>query len=323
MPLSGRLSFFINMRTFFKLIRLPNLLIIILVQYLTSFCVIKPLLYATGLSSAFSNNKLFMLVLMTLLVTSGGYIINDLYDQRIDKINKPGLNVFNRFNKVLLLILYALFNIAGIFIGFYLARQTDSMIMGWLILCIVIVLWLYSWRYKRQFLLGNIIVSFLLAFVVVIVWLFEFFFYRSAYGNTVENVETIMTINKIILFYASLAFILSLLREIVKDIEDREGDAEYGCKTLAVLVGVKVSKLVVSILMSAVVLILVYLQYFQFNEGYILLSWYFVFAVQLPLIYLIYLTIKAETIINYKYISSFLKVIMLSGILSMFFIKFI
>jgi len=284
--------------------------------------VIRPVLYPHGLYPAFGNIELFLLILMTLLITTAGNIINDLYDRRIDETNKPGLNLFNRFNKVLLLSVYAVFNIIGIFIGFYLARQADFMIMGWLVLCIVVLLWLYSARYKRQFLLGNIIVSFLSAFVVVIVWLFEFLFYRSEYGVTSEQVEDVIKINEIIFFYASFAFLISLIREIIKDIQDREGDAEFHCNTIPVIIGVRKSKLVVSILMSAVVLILVYLQYLQVNEGYFVFSLYFLIAVQLPLVFLIYRNIIANTKKEFHAVSTLLKIIMVMGIISMALLNF-
>ncbi len=309
------------MTTFFKLIRLPNLLIVILTQCLTYFCVIKPFVESGGISLSLGFSEFILIVIMSVLITEAGYIINDYYDQDIDSINKPGFNTFNKLNRALLLLSFAVFNLTGIFIGFYLAEQTDTLLMGWFILCIVFILWLYSARYKRQLLTGNILVSLLSAFVVVIVWLFEFFFFRTEYGNSIEQREMIIAINEIILFYASFAFIVSLIREIVKDIEDREGDAEYDCKTLPVVVGVKNSKLVICLLLSAVVLSLLYLQYWHY-EGYKLLSWYFVIAVQLPLIFLIYRIIIAESKNNFKYISAFLKIIMLFGIVSMILLRF-
>ena len=309
------------MKTYLRLIRLPNLLIIILAQYLSIICIIKPVLGSVGIALSLSNIELFLVVILTLLISFAGYIINDFYDRKIDEINKPGLNLFSRFNRTHLLLLYAVFNISGIFLGFYLAKISFQNIMGWLVAVIVILLWLYSARYKRYLLLGNIIVSFLSAMVVIIVWLFEFFKFRSVNDYTIEYYEIIMTINVLILFYALFAFILSLIREIVKDIEDMEGDAQAHCKTLPIVAGVKISKLIIGSLMSAVVLCLFFLQYQQLSVLYNALSWYFGFAVQLPMVYLIYKIIIADTKADFHNISTFLKIIMFLGILSMLFIR--
>lgn len=307
------------MMTFIKLTRLPNLLIIIITQYLTVFCIIKPAFAVSGVRTSFGETALFLLILITVLITSAAYIINDLFDRDIDKINKPGSNLFDKYNKTILIIIYAVFNLIAVTIGFHLAHQSGAIIMGWIIFAVVILLYLYSSRYKKQLMIGNIIVAFLSAFTIVIVWLFGFFRFRLACGNGFEHVDMITAINVIIMFYAFFAFLLSLTREIVKDIEDIEGDAEFYSKTLPLVIGVKNTRLVVTMVISAIVLLLFFLQcryYFEYKR----LSLFFLFAVQLPLVYLIYRMISANSRQEFGKISIFLKIIMLSGVLSMIFI---
>lgn len=304
------------MKTFLKLIRLPNLLIIILTQLLTKFSVIDPILNSEGIDSSFESVNIFLLVLMTLLITSAGYIINDFHDKDIDEINKPGSNLFHKFNSTMLVIAFSVFDLAAIVLGFYLAVQTGALIMGWLVFSIVVLLWLYSSRYKRQLIIGNFIVAFLSGFVVVIVWLFEYYKFKSDYGNDIVYADTIISINSVIFFYGAFAFLISFIREVAKDAEDLEGDSKFNCSTIPIVLGLKRTKLILSALVSALILCLMVLQFDYFNI-FKVLSIYFIFAVQIPLLYLVYRIIVSDKKKDFHFISVFLKIIMLTGVLSM------
>ncbi len=293
---------------FLRLIRLTNLLLIALSQVLIRYCIILPAFETesiiTGEFPVFLSMIDFsLLVFSTLLVAAGGYIINDLYDIDTDAINKPGKNLIGKLiSERTAKSLFFIFSITGIIIGFYLAWKIDKWLMGSIHVFTAVSLWMYATYYKKKFLSGNILISFLTALSLLLVGLFEPEFYR----------------NFIYLFvYAGFAFSITLLREVIKDMEDIDGDERTLCKTLPVRLGLDKSKIIVYLLILMIVLLLTYVLYYFFYTNQVINFWIMLLMFVIPFIALFILIKMAEQKKDYYYAGIFTKVIMTAGILSM------
>ena len=117
---------------------------------------------------------------------------------------------------------------------------------------------------------------------------------------------------------AFFAFITTLLREIIKDIEDYDGDKEYGCKTMPIVIGIPSSKFVVVILSAITMTILAYFQVLQFSAGHMKPFYYFLFGLQLPFVFLIWKTWTAQTKKEFRRAGNTAKLIMLVGVCYLF-----
>ncbi len=306
------------MSPYLKILRLPNLGIIVLTQYLLRYCVINTWYGHSGLSAAFSNFDFALLVFSTLLIAAGGNIINDIFDVETDKINKPEKMLIDKAIPLLWVkILYFSLSIFGSIIGFYLAYRVGNFQLGLIFPGIAIMLFLYSKTYQKIFLLGNIIISSLSAMVIFIVWLFEFFALLSEpmiYAN-VQN--SLKFISYFFFAYSLFAFIVSMVREILKDAEDIEGDQESGYNTLAIIYGTKVVQYFASLLIILGMAFLAYAQYWLYEQGFQLIVWYLGISVQVLFVYVLYYTITAKSKKDFHSVSNAVKIIMLAGILSM------
>ncbi|HTJ49208.1 MAG TPA: geranylgeranylglycerol-phosphate geranylgeranyltransferase [Cyclobacteriaceae bacterium] len=271
-----------------KLTRFGNLLIIVLAQYFTAgFLVIqwRDLIF---------NFHFFLLCSSTVLIAAAGYIINDYYDVKIDFVNKPDRVVIGKSITRRFAILYhVIFSSLGILIGLYLSWRVAAVNVF-----SVFLLWLYSNNLKRQPFIGNLSVAFLTGLSIYVV---EVFF---------------RTGNSFVIIYASFSFFMTLVREIIKDMEDLKGDNIFGCRTLPIVWGVRKTKMIIygilAILASTVLLL---------NEFYTRLPiHYFILFLFVPLIWLLTRLIRADTTKDYAWLSNFCKIIMLLGILSMAFV---
>jgi len=176
------------------------------------------------------------------------------------------------------------------------------------------LLWFYSTGYKRQMLIGNVIVSFLTALVVLIVALYE---RQLFYPESVMVNRASYTIFIIIFFYFIFAFLISMVRELVKDMEDIEGDARYNCKTLPIVIGIQKTKVVVYAITAVIVALLIYLQVQQARGGDINSVLNLFTTLEVPLGISMYLLYKADSQKQFSLISNVIKIVMFMGILTM------
>lgn len=301
-----------------RLIRLPNLLIIILIQYLLRYCILVPFIYSGSPTAISTFTDFSLLVLVTVLIAAGGYVINDYFDIKIDLINRPDKLAVNRIISPRGTIkLHMILNTIAILIGFYLAYRIRSFSFGFIFPFISGLLWIYSAKYKRVLIWGNIIVSTLSAFVILIVGLFEFFWSRTNPVFFVTIVPDLQWINRVFFAYSLFAFLVSLFREIIKDMEDYGGDEPNDCRTLPVVAGLRFSKFVVAALIIFTILLLGYGQIILFRMGLNLLFWYFIIAVQIPALYLFIELFRTKGKSDYHFLSLLSKLIMIAGILSL------
>jgi len=291
-----------------RLIRPVNLIIIALILFLVRYCIIMPAYITeynnTGTFPAhLSKIEFFILLFATMTIAAGGYIINDVFDVHIDEVNKPGKNPVGKSISVQAasMTAYILFT-AGSVIGIALSIKADVPAMGFLLPFSAVSLYMYSSHFKRRLLTGNFIIALLSALSVMIVALFEQHFY--------PNIQ-------FVLIYAVFAFIISLIREIIKDAEDMEGDERSQCKTFPILYGIQRTKILLSALITINLFIIGYFLSLYFYTNTVISFWYLLGLFAIPFVALGYLVTSAETKKDFHYASVFAKFVMLYGILTM------
>jgi 4-hydroxybenzoate polyprenyltransferase len=271
-----------------KLTRFWNLLIIGLAQYFTAFFLIG------ARTKVFLDFTFLLLSASTIMIAAAGYIINDYYDVKIDFINKPdrvvvGKSITRRFAILFHVVLSGL----GILTGLFLSLKIFA-----LNIVSVFLLWFYSNSLKRQPFVGNFSVALLTGLSVYVVDVY----YR--------------TNNSLVIIYAIFSFFMTLVREIIKDMEDLKGDNTFGCRTLPIVLGIRKTKNIIYFILALFSLTVVILNHF-FESEYI---HYFLLLLFIPLLWLLNKLIRADTTKDYTWLSNFCKVIMLLGIFSMTFV---
>ncbi|SRR6056297_1802520 len=313
----------VTMLNYLKLVRYPNLLIVIITQYLMRWCIIEPMLEVNGFELQLSSFHFALLVVATVLITAAGYVINDYFDTHTDFLNRPKTvlvgTVISRRSAI---IFHSVLNVIAVLIGFYLAYKINMVFLGFVFLIVTGLLWFYSTTYKRQFLVGNILVAFLTALVPLMVVLFEIPLLNEAYREIlIKNNANFMYIFYWVLAFSFFAFITNLMREIIKDIEDFEGDSAYGRNSLPVVLGVKTSK-TITISLAVIVLAALNYIYIKYLEDSITII-YFSLFLYLPFLFLIARLIYAKTKKQFRNIGNILKIIMLLGILYSLVVRYI
>ena len=292
-----------------RLIRFPNLVIIAISQALVRYCLIIP-----AYQTAYNNIEIFpahlskpdfiLLVLSALLIAAAGNIINDVFDVRTDEINNPGKNSIGKFisAEAARRLCYVSWSV-GIVIGFYLAFKIEKPVMGFIHVFAAGSLWMYSTYYKKRLLIGNIIIALLSALVLLMVGLFEPEFYPNI---------------TYLLIYSGFAFSVTLIREIIKDMEDVDGDERTQCKTLPVIAGIKKSKAVVLILIALTAILIGYILTSYFYGNRVISIWNLFAIFEIPFFGLAYLVITAADKKDLHFASTFTKIIMVLGVFSLF-----
>jgi 4-hydroxybenzoate polyprenyltransferase len=307
---------------FARLIRWPNLFFITLSQFLFYYCILLPSFRRDPPGewiNVLQPQQFWILSLSSVLIAAAGYAINDYFDLNIDRVNKPDRMIVEKMIRRRWTILWHwILSGLGILLGFYLSWKLRNLFIGPANLVCVTLLWFYSTTFKKKLLIGNIIISLLTAWVIFVLYLCEFRLHRF-----IDPVYQLMLskVYKFSVLYAGFAFIISLIREVVKDIEDMEGDARYGCRTMPVVWGVHVSKLFVGTWLVILVAALLVLQFYilQFRWwGTICYSMIFVIF---PLLYILRQLFRAVSVQDYHRLSGWIKAVMLAGILSMIFLK--
>lgn len=303
---------------FFKLVRVLNLLFIVLTQALFQYFIVVPMMQYKEHSPALSNQYFALLCLSSVLVAAAGYIINDYFDLNIDRINKPGKNVVEKVIKRRWAIIWHwVLSFAGVAIGFYVGWKVHIFWLGLANLGCVAALWFYSTTFKKKLLSGNIIISLLTAWVVMVIGFATH--YRMVMEPAYYGTQFASKLLRYTFLYAGFAFIICLVREVVKDVEDMAGDARYGCRTMPIVWGVHVSKVFAGtwLVVLGAALVIVF--------GYVLqLKWwlsaaYCLLFVIVPLMMVIRRFVKAETVTDFGKLSGLIKLVMFTGILSMVF----
>jgi len=319
-PLAGK-TMLSYLRSIFRLIRLPNLLIIAATQYAMRYLLMEPLLPSATFELQFGGMQFALLVISTMAIAAAGYIINDYFDTQADLINKPKRVVVGiKISRRMAMFLHAGLNIIGVGIGIYLSFYIKLPSLSLVFIIATGLLWFYSTNYKRQFLVGNLSVAFLTGLVPLMVVLFEIPLLNREYGEVmIRNNASFNYIFAWVSAFSFFAFLTTLIREVIKDAEDFEGDNAYGMKTIPIVLGSFWTKFLLVTLISGTVFMLIalLLKYIVFSVepmDYISLV-YFALSLVIPLILLAVQVISANGKKGYKRASSFIKLVMLAGIL--------
>ena len=307
---------------FLKMIRLPNLIFIALTQFLFYYCILLSLLKRAAIPVSIDQPSFILLSFASVLIAAAGYIINDYFDINIDQVNKPQKNMVDLVvSRRWAMLWHFVLSGIGILLSFYISLRTGLWYIVMANLICVFLLFGYSVSLKRKLLLGNILISFLTAWVVLILCLSEF---HLSLHTTVDPawLEIQNKIVRLGFLYAGFAFILSLIREAIKDMEDIQGDARYGSKTMPIVWGIHATKVYVAVWMIVLLALLITVQVYilQFNWWWPVV--YSTVLIILPLLYIFYKLYRATDPGQFHHLSNITKTVMLTGILSMIFFYF-
>lgn len=296
-----------------KLIRWPNLLIIFVAQATVWGVVIRQL--DRGSDFLLNPVNFLCLSLATILIAAAGYIINDYFDVKIDTINRPDKVVLGKvIPRKQAITMHAVFNGIAILLSAFVAFQAGH--PEWLLLQVacIILLWRYSTHFKRQYIIGNVVVSLLTALTVLVLAVYEPAIHRL-WGTSVTTGDLgYSTALWLLLGYAYFAFFLTWMREIVKDMEDFIGDAQEGCVTMPIKKGLKYSKRFTLALSVFVLVPLALLLPALWQLSLVLLVAYILLLVLLPLLVWCYYFSRSKNVQDFYNVSRGLKWIMVSGI---------
>lgn len=300
--------------TFLRILRFPNLLIVILTQYLLQYAILIPSFQSVGIAPLLDHFHFSLFVSSTLIIAAGGYIINDIVDLKIDQINKAEKVWINRyFSLKQAWYLYIGITTIGFLISLYVAFHIGNLPLLLIYPVAVALLFWYSYQLKKTPLWGNIVVAIFCAFVALIVLFAE----REAFFLLELKAPIVAAYCwDLFMSYGWFAFFSTLYREIIKDIEDINGDKAQNCRTLAIVFGIKKAKIVAGI--SGIILLglLLKLAIFHFDQQQYLALGFNVLIIEIPLaISLVYLAKKYLQKKDYHSLSTLAKFIMFLGLI--------
>lgn len=277
-----------NFISFLKVSRIPNLLVIASTQYLVAIFLLDRTI------SEVTHPDFFLLILSTLMIAAAGYIINDYYDQKIDLINRPERVIVGiTFKRRLALFSHSLLNFSAIVLGFYLDK-----FIGAIHIFSAFSLWYYSNHLRRLPFLGNLIIAALTGFTLLIVTVY------------------FRTYSPLTLLFAFFAATITMIREIIKDIEDVKGESAFGCVTIPVIWGIRGAKVVIySISLLGFALLTFFLIRYQ-NQ----ILWIYFVGLSPIFIWFIVRLINADRQKEFKFLRRFCNWIIFSGLVSILFI---
>jgi 4-hydroxybenzoate polyprenyltransferase len=285
-----------------------------LTQILFEYCIYERIFPETP-----GNRLQFTLLLVaSILIAAAGYIINDYFDLDIDQVNKPQKVVVNAIiSRRWVIFWHMSLSMIGIYATIYALPFNNFWHLVLANMFSVIFLWVYSTSLKKQLLIGNILISVLTAWVIGVLYFSK---YPLDALNTISqpNSQNVRFFRLTIL-YAGFAFVITLIREVIKDMEDMEGDRKYGCKTMPIVWGLNVSKTFVAVWMVVLIAALVLLQLYVIQMGWWWSIAYCLCLVVAPLIVAFKQLFKAKSAQDFHSLSNIIKFVMLSGIISMVF----
>lgn len=302
---------------FLKLIRYKNLLLIAFMQLLFRY----GFLALQDIPLALKDWQYLLLVLSTVLIAAAGYVINDIMDQETDYHNKPNnIIVGKSISEETAYYMYFGLTISGVLIGYYLSDYVNKTSFFGLFIIISVLLYLYATSFKRIAVVGNLIVALILGLSVIIIGFFDIIPYLS-YVSFDQKVN-MQTLLGIILDYAIFAFIINFIREIIKDLEDIDGDYNQGMNTLPIAIGKeRTAKIVTVLCVIATAILFWYVNNNLMNSKLYIATIYSLLFVISPMIFVTVKTWSAKSKKDFKLLSNVLKVIIFFGVLSILIIS--
>ena len=303
---------------FLRLVRLPNLFFIALTQTLFQYCIYHPLF--RGDIPATDFRQFILLVAASVLIAAAGYIINDYFDVNIDQVNKPGKIVVDKvIHRRWAIAWHMILSVAGIGLTILALPLLQKWYLVLANIAVVFLLWFYSTAYKKYLLIGNIIIALLTAWTILIIYFSKIDITEVLAAADVERQAKFF---RLTVLYASFAFIISLIREAIKDMEDLEGDSRYNCFTMPIAWGINATKIYVAVWLIVTILMLLVTQAYILPYGWWIPVLYCVVMIIIPLMNIFIRLFKSSTQHQFHILSNRTKFVMLTGILSMIFFAF-
>ena len=312
-------------KPYFQLLRVGNIAFIAILLWIMEKWVATPLLQLAQFTEQMPWWVLLLLIIATTCIDAGGYVINDYFDVKIDRINRPDdLVVTRHISRESAMHLFMALSGIGIVTGLATAWWAHS----WTLLMIFVVipglLWFYSASYKRQLIVGNIVVAFVSALVPLLIAIANADYLNHLYGNTLAYTPIVGQLYVWLGGFAIFAFLMTFTREIVKDIEDIEGDREMECRTIPIVWGITTSKIIATILLMAIVALLAYvvIGILPFpHDWHTLSSRFIIFGMMIPLLGALALLWAGKTPVEYHRVQMIIKFAMFMGVMYSFVIQ--
>ena len=311
-----------KIKPYLQLLRIGNLAFLAVLIYVMEKWVALPLLRLEQFQELMPGWVLTLLILSVVCIAAGGYVINDYFDVKIDRINRPDNLVVTRIiSRGAAMYLFYAFTAVGLAAGVALAWWAHSWTLLFTYVVIPGLLWFYSASYKRMFLLGNLVVAFASAIVPMLVAIVNADYLRHLYQETLVYTPIIGELYFWTGGFAAFAFLLTWAREMVKDIEDIEGDREMECRTLPIVWGEKTTKIFVTILLVVIVALIAYMLFAVLpfsHEWKSLPTRYVLFGLIVPILCSIVLLWAANNRTELHRVQMIIKFVMFMGILFSF-----
>lgn len=307
------------MKDYLKLVRISNLVFMAILLWTMEKWVAVPILRQSLWQEQLPWWLLLLLVVSTLLVAAGGYVINDYFDVKIDRINRPEYLVVTRaVSKDQAMRLFQVLTVVGVLMGVAVAILLRSMTLGLVYVVVPGLLWFYSSSYKRQFIIGNVIVAFSAALVPMLIAFANISYLKYHYGDVVQYSPAIHDLYIWLGGFAIFAFLCTWIREILKDMQDQIGDRELECHTMPIRMGEIPTKVFVTVLVLLTIGMIAWLAFSLLPFPHVwgsLSVRYVVLGLLIPLVCLIWLLWAAKIPSDYRTTQLLMKFIMFLGTL--------
>ena len=300
---------------YLSLVRYQNLILLALMQLVFRYGFLEHEMVVLALN----DWQYLLLVLATVLIAAAGYVINDIFDQEADAINRPNHQLVGKsISETAAYNLYVGLNLIGVGLGFYLSNVIDKPSFATIFIFIAACLYFYATTLKGIILVGNFVVAFILALSVLIIGVFDL--YPMTFHGNQNQMRVLFSI---LTDYAVFAFLINFIREIIKDAEDVKGDFNQGIQTLPIILGInRTAKVVFGLLLIPVLLVFWYINtYLMQNELYLAVIYLLVLVLS-PLLYSLVKSWNAKTIKEFHHLSQILKIIIFFGICSILVITY-
>lgn len=306
-------------KPYLQLLRVGNLTFVAILLYVMEKWVATPLLQLEQFGELMPWWVLTLLIVSVVGIAAGGNVINDYFDVKIDRINRPDNLVVTRIisRDTAMNLFYGL-TAVGVIAGTVVAWWAHSWTLLFTYVVIPGLLWFYSASYKRMFLIGNLVVAFASAIVPLLVAIANADYLHHLYQNALAYSPIVGELYVWTSGFAAFAFLLTWVREIVKDIEDIEGDREMECRTLPIVWGDKVAKIIATILLVVIATLIVYILFAVLpfsHEWKSLPTRYVVFGLIVPILCSIVLLWAANNRTEYHRVQTIIKFAMFMGML--------
>ncbi len=313
-------------KNIFRLIRWQNLLFLAILMWVLEKWLVVPLLYSHGgLPEVLPEPILWLLILSVVLIAAGGYVINDYFDIKIDRINRPdSVVVGETMTKPAAMHLSIGLSVAGILVGLIVAWLCRSWTLGIVILLMPGLLWFYSSAYKRQFLVGNLIVAFASAVVPMLLGLanegmFLPFILAHDFQPILDQLQPVIRVIYTWLGgFALMIFLYTWIREVIKDLQDQMGDRELECRTMPIRLGELWTKVILTVMIAITIGVLCWFVFglLPFPHTWNSMSVrYLTFGLIVPLLCVLALVWAARIPSDYRNAQRLMKLAMLLGLL--------